>query len=260
YDHLELALVVERQHLHLDESDVNERHRAEQQHHHHGQKSPSQLRPIEQRAHDPAIQARERIFPFAVRARRARLQDPHRGPRRHYKRHHQGEDHGRARANGNRPHVRPHQPAHEGHGQNRRDPRQRGQDGGITYFVHTFHRHVERRALAIERHAPMPHDILHHHDRVIHQDADREDQREQRDAVQRVTVEIEDRQGKRQGHRNGDKYDERFAQPQRNSDQQAHRYHRDEHVPQQFVRFPGGRVAVIPGNGYGHVRRNHAAF
>ena len=215
---------------------------------------------MEQRAHDPAIQAREPIFPFAVRVCRARLQNPHRGPRRHDERHHQGKDHGGTRANGNRPHVRSHQPSHKRHRQNRRDHRQRGQNGGIAYFVHRLHRHVERRALAIERHAPMAHDVFQHHDGVIHQKTDREDQREQRDAVQRVAIEIEDRQRQRQRHGNGDKYDERFAQPQRDGDQHAHRNYRDQHVPQQFVGFLGRSLAVIPGNGYSNVPRNHAAL
>ena len=33
-------------------------------------------------------------------------------------------------------------------------------------------------------------DVLHHHDRVVHQDADGEDEREQRDAVERVAQRV----------------------------------------------------------------------
>ena len=44
HDHLELALVVERQHLHFHELDIEERDRAEQQHDHTGEKAPAQPR------------------------------------------------------------------------------------------------------------------------------------------------------------------------------------------------------------------------
>ena len=43
-DHLELALVVERQHLHLDELEVEQRHRAEQQEHDAAEEAPAQWR------------------------------------------------------------------------------------------------------------------------------------------------------------------------------------------------------------------------
>ncbi len=62
-DDLELALVVERQHLHFDEADVDQRHRAEQQQHDAGEKAPAQRRVVQQAAHEAAIQAREPIFP-----------------------------------------------------------------------------------------------------------------------------------------------------------------------------------------------------
>ena len=45
----------------------------------------------------------------------------------------------------------------------------------------------------------MPHDILDHDDGVIDQDADGEDQREKRNPVERVSVEIEDQQRQREG-------------------------------------------------------------
>ena len=45
--------------------------------------------------------------------------------------------------------------------------------------------------------AVVPLDVLHHHDGVVHQDADGEDQRKQRDPVQRVAVEVKN--GQREG-------------------------------------------------------------
>ena len=44
------------------------------------------------------------------------------------------------------------------------------------------------------RQAEMPHDVFDHDNRVVDQDADGEDEREQRDAIQRVAEEVEDEQ------------------------------------------------------------------
>ena len=40
-------------------------------------------------------------------------------------------------------------------------------------------------------------------------------------------------------------HDQRFAEPQRDGDQDAHRDHGDQHVEQQFVGFLGGGLAVV---------------
>ena len=85
----------------------------------------------------------------------------------------------------------PDQPADEGHGQDRGDHGQGGEDGRVADFVHGFDGHLARLRPWLCRHAPVAHDVLHDHDRVVHQDADGEDQREQRDAVQREAVEVE---------------------------------------------------------------------
>ena len=44
-------------------------------------------------------------------------------------------------------------------------------------------------AAFVLREMKMPHDVFHHHDRVIHQNADGEDQGEKRDAIEGVAVE-----------------------------------------------------------------------
>ena len=92
---------------------------------------------------------------------------------------------------GNRPHVGAHQPADERHRQDRRDDGERRQDRRVADFVDGAD--GDRvNVPAIARHPHVPHDVLDDDDRVVHEDADREDQREERDAVQRVAVEIED--------------------------------------------------------------------
>ena len=54
----------------------------------------------------------------------------------------------------------------------------------------------------------MADDILHHDDGVVHEDADRKDQREERDAVEGVAVEIEDQQRQAERHRDRQHHDE----------------------------------------------------
>ena len=75
---------------------------------------------------------------------------------------------------------------------------------GIADFAHRFDGDGGPVAALVLRQMKMPDDVFHHHDGVIHQDADGEDQREERDAVQREAVEVEDQQRERQRGRDGD--------------------------------------------------------
>ncbi len=79
-DHLELALVVERQHLHFDELYVDQRHGAEQQQYDHAQKAPAQAGVVQHVTHEPAIEPRQAILCF-VCAVSALLQADGRRPR-----------------------------------------------------------------------------------------------------------------------------------------------------------------------------------
>jgi hypothetical protein len=89
----------------------------------------------------------------------------------------QRQRHAQAGVDRDRAHVRPHQAADEGHGQQRRDHRQRGQDGGAADLVHRQRDDLAQRLARVELLVAV--DVLHHHDGVVDQDADREDQREQ---------------------------------------------------------------------------------
>ena len=62
-DHLELALVVEGQHLDLDEAGVEQRARGQQQDHNATHEAPSQQRPVQKISHDPAIEPGHEVFP-----------------------------------------------------------------------------------------------------------------------------------------------------------------------------------------------------
>ena len=99
-------------------------------------------------------------------------------------------------------------------------------------------------------------DVLDHDDRVVHQDADREDQREERDAVQGVAEEIEQEERERQRDRNRDQHHGRLAPAEDQPDQRRDREDGEQHVPQQLVALVGGRLAVVAGDGELHVRRH----
>jgi hypothetical protein len=88
-------------------------------------------------------------------------------------------------------------------------------------------------------------DVLHHDDRVVHQDADGEDQREERDAVERVAVEVEDQQREAERHGDGQQHDERLAPAEEEQDEQRDAEDREAHVQQQLVGFLAGGGAVV---------------
>ena len=188
------------------------------------------------------------------------LQEAHRRPRRHDKGDDEREDHRRRRADRNRPHVRAHQAADEGHGQNGRHHGERGQDGGVAHFVHGAKGDGGEPVRLARAQLRMSHDVLHHHDRIVDEDADGEDQGEERDAVERVAVEKEHEQRERQRDRNRDQDHRRLASAEHEPDERRHREHRQQHVPQQFVTLLRGRLTVVAGDREVHVRGHERAL
>ncbi len=92
------------------------------------------------------------------------------------------EDHRGARSDRNRAHVWAHQTTHKGHGQNRGNHREGCQDGRVAYFIHSLNRHLERHGCGF-RHPPVPYNVLDHHDRIVNENPDREDECEERDSI-----------------------------------------------------------------------------
>ena len=80
-------------------------------------------------------------------------------------------------------------------------------------------------------------DVLDHHDGVVHQDADREDQREERDPVERVAQRVVGEERERERHRHRDQHDQRLAPAQEDPDEHRHRERGDEQVEDQLVRL-----------------------
>jgi hypothetical protein len=95
----------------------------------------------------------------------------------------------------------------------------------------------------------MADDVLHHHDRIVHQDADGEDEREERDPVEGVAEEMEDHQGQRERGGDGDRHHRRLAPAEHEQDQERDRHHGDGHVEQELVRLLRRGRPVVPGHG-----------
>ena len=144
-------------------------------------------------------------------------------------------------------HVRPRQSAHERHRQHRRD---HGKVARMVALPTSFTASGNRRPVAafVLRQVKMPHDVFHHHDGVIDQDADGKDQRKEGDAIQRVAIQIKARTvsanvvGMAMAQ-----YPLRASQG--HQDQEGDANHRNARVPEEFVGLLRRGFAVIPRDG-----------
>ena len=83
-------------------------------------------------------------------------------------------------------------------------------------------------------------DVLEHHDRIVHHDADRENQREQREHVDREAERVDADERADHRHGNGDRrHHGRPGRRQEGEDHQDHEHHRDaervDHLPDRLV-------------------------
>ncbi len=97
----------------------------------------------------------------------------------------------------------------------------------------------------VRRDSNVPDDVLDDDDRVVDEDADREDQREEGHPIERVPEEVKDQQRERERHGNGDRDDARRAPAEREPDERRDREHREQHVEEQLVRLLFRRLAVV---------------
>ena len=200
-DNLELALVVERQHLHLHPADAHQRHRCEQQAHDAREKNPAPLRLGNHRPHETAIELGKKIFGMLGMqmdvsrfggTRRAfhkpgilfaPAQNADARPRRNNERDEHGPEHCRARADRNRAHVWPHQTADERHGQHRGDHGKRCENRGVADFTHGLDRDGGPVATFVLRQMKMADDVFDDDDGIVYENPNGKDQCEQRDAI-----------------------------------------------------------------------------
>ena len=103
----------------------------------------------------------------------------------------------------------------------------------------------------------MPVDVFHHHNGVVHQNADRKDQRKQRHAVEREAPGPGREQGGRQGQNHGGAHNHGLAPAQRKTDQQDDRTSGKRQFLNQFVGLFRRCFTVVAADGDFHVGRNH---
>ena len=248
--HLELALVVEREHLDLDEAEAHRGHRQDEDQRHPAEEGPAQERARDERVHHAAVEAcdaaRGRLVPAVAVREIDTLEEAIRGPGRDHEGDGQREEHRRRGAGRDRPHVGAHQAAHERHGQDGGDDGEGGENGRVADLVHRLDGRPQQGLPLLLPVVAL--DVLDHDDRVVHQDADREDEREERDAVQGVAGEEvdEERQGEGDRHRDADHEAAPPAHGER--DERDHGEGRDQQVVHQLVRLLLRRLAVVAGH------------
>ncbi len=158
----------------------------------------------------------------------------------------------------NRAHVGAHHAADEHHRQQRGDDGQGRDDGRIADLGDRLDRGLDQAALAAHR--PMPGDVLDHDDRVVDQNADREDQREQADAVDRVAHQPRGEHRQQDGGGDDDEHHHAFAPADRQRDQDDDRQRGEAEMEQQLVGLLGRGRAVVAGDRDFEAGRNDAAL
>ncbi len=100
-------------------------------------------------------------------------------------------------------------------------------------------------------------DVLHHHDGIVNEDADGEDQGKEGDPVQGIADQVEDQHRQGKGHRDGDGGHRTGPPPHEEGDQDRYRDGRQEHVEEKLVVLLAGGFAVVAGDRYLDVRGDH---
>ncbi len=147
--------------------------------------------------------------------------------RRQHQRHHDGQRHGRDDGDGKLAIDDAGRAAEECHGQEHGGQHQADADQRAGDFLHAFEGGLARRQPLFMHDAL---DILHHHDGVVHQQADHQHQREQSQGVDRITRRRQHAEGAQQHHRHRDGRDQRRA-PVLQEDVH-HQHHQDDGLDQ----------------------------
>ena len=182
----------------------------------------------------------------------------HHQPRRNADGNEEGEQHGRRGIRRDRCHVRPHQSGHEHHRQQGRDHGQRGDDGRVADFGDRVDGGAHAGASVL--HGPVAGDVFDDDDGIVHENADREDQREQGDAVDRVAHHQRREERQQDRCRDHDQRHQRFAPANRKGNQDHDGDRGQAQVEQEFIGLVVRRLAIVAGDFDAHAFRDQAAF
>ena len=202
-DHLKLALVVEGQHFHLHPADADHGHRAEKQKDDADEKSGARALVVQERAHDAAVEPREKILlvrraagavDFAMLGEAllavAPTEHANRRPGGDDKRNDEREKHRRAGSDRDRTHVGAHEAADKSHRQHCGNHGKGREDGGIPNFTDGLHGDASPGFILVPGQVEMANDVFDNDDGVINENADGKNQRKEGDAVERESEEV----------------------------------------------------------------------
>ncbi len=260
HHHLELALVVKRQHLHDDPLHQRQADRQHQGHHNTAQQEPAFAGAVQewgQHAGEQGLKFWPQSFGLTVRRLRVGmgLHQLEREPGCDGEGNRQRQCHAQTGVDWNRAHVRAHQTRHKSHRQQGGDDSQGGQDGGTAHFINRAGNDVFQAGLGGELLVAV--NVFDHHDGVVHQNANRKNEREQGHAVQRKAPGPGGKQGGAQGQDHGSAHNHRFALAQGKADQQDDRAGGKGQFLNQLIGFFGRRFTIVARDGGFDVRGNH---
>ncbi len=173
------------------------------------------------------------------------------------KSHHQRDQHTGRGVDRNRAHIRAHQAGHKRHRHQRGDDGEGRQNGRATDFINGYRNHFQQFLAA---HMQVTVDVFHHHDGVVDQNTNGENQREQRYTVEGKAPHPAGKQGDRQGNKNCTADDHRLAPAHGCQYQHHHGGSSKQQFGDQFVRFIFGGNAVIAGDFGADISRNQAVM
>ncbi len=170
----------------------------------------------------------------------------HHQPRRDDHGDEEGEQHRRRGIGRDGRHVGPHQAGDEEHRQKRGDHGEGSDHGRVADLGHRLDRRLDARPAV--PHRPVPRDVLHHHDRVIDQDADGEDEGEERDAVDGVAHHLRGEEGEQDGGGDDDEGDEPLPPADGKGDEDDDGDGGDAEMEEELVRLLVRRLAIVAGD------------
>ena len=251
--HGKLGLVVQGQHLHHHQLEI-EQGAHEQEHRPHGQAETPGLARILDHGHEYAPVHLFQLLSFLVLALLGHGQVFHGRPEHgmngqpggEHEGGEQGDEHGHRAQGGNGHHVGSHHARHEAHGQQGANHRKGGKNGGVAHLAHGVHGGF-RVGLALLQPAPV--DVFHHHDGVIHQNADGEDQGEQGHPVDGETQQPGAKHREQQDHGNDQQYHDSGLEgaegpPDQNEDEEGGH----EQLEDQGLDLVIGGLAIVAGH------------
>ena len=154
-------------------------------------------------------------------------------------------------------HVRPHHARDESHRQQGGDDGKGGENGWVAHLAHGIDRGF---GVDLPFFQPAAIDVFDHHDGIIHQNANREDQREQAHPVDGIPQDIGREHGDQNHHRDHDQHHDRRPEPQQGPDQNGHDGGCDEQLEDQFIDLVVGGRAIVAGDRNLYVVRNQTAL